>query len=71
MFLNEFVDRGLVHLPKVSDRLRKSCFNGWDKGQNSFVLANPRFVEQIGGVAFVEERYAQQNVGSLKTLTRQ
>jgi len=60
-FLEELVSRGLIHLPKVSDRLRKSCYNGWDKGANTFVLASPRFVAKIGGVEFVEERYAGLN----------
>ena len=60
-FLKEFIDRGLIHLPRVSERLRASCFNGWDKGANTFVLTTPKFVAKIGGVEFVEERYSGLN----------
>ena len=65
-YLAEFNKRGLVHLPILSGRLRSACYNGWDKGQNTFVVANPKFVEENGGVKAVEERLGGlKDVGDL------
>lgn len=65
-FIGEFEDRGMVHLPKVSERLRDSCALKWDKGANTFVTAHPRFVAENGGIEVIEERFAGKNaVGDL------
>ncbi len=47
-WIQKFEDRGMIHLETLSERLRASCYNQWDKGQNSFIMANPEYYQQFG-----------------------
>lgn len=42
-WINIFAERGMIHLEKLSERLRGACYNKWDKGQNTFIMVNPQF----------------------------
>lgn len=41
-WINTFEEKGMIHLEKLSERLRAACYNRWDKGQNTFIMARPR-----------------------------
>lgn len=44
-FIEKFKKKGLIHLPKLSQRLRAACYNGWDKGRNTFVMVTKEFFD--------------------------
>lgn len=45
-WINKYEERGMIHLEKLSERLRSSCYNKWDKGQNSFIMVNSHFYDE-------------------------
>lgn len=46
-WIEQLQNRGMILLRKLTSRLAKSCYNGWDKSQNTFVVANPEYYNQI------------------------
>ena len=38
-----FVKKGMIHLKKLSQRLRDFCYNDWDKKRNTFIMASNEF----------------------------
>lgn len=42
-WIADFTKAGMIHSDLLSKRLRASCWNGWDKGANTFVMINPEY----------------------------
>ena len=59
--VEKFKERGMIYSARLTERLRKSCFNTWDKGKNTFVMITKDHYDQIddvngiGGLKNVED----------------
>ena len=64
-WIKDFKDAGMIYSDLLTRRLRAACWNGWDKGTNTFVMINAEYHKQFKDFENQWKCFERKDVGAI------